>query len=81
MKRLTYDLYDKLIIVCDALTDAQNFCILEKRFVDTTRRFGAYPFTVARWNRTYAFQEELEAQIGSSIYTLLPGLKQCISRK
>ena len=55
LKRLTYDLYDKLIIVCDALTDAQSFCILEKRFVDTTRRFGAYPFTGARWNRTYVF--------------------------
>ena len=81
MKRLTYDLYDKLIIVCDALTDAKNFCILEKRFVDTTRRFGAYPFTGERWNWTYAFQEELEAQIGSSIYTLLPGREQCISRK
>ena len=55
LKLLTYDLYDKLIIVCDALTDAQSFCILEKRFVDTTRRFGTYPFTVARWNRTYVF--------------------------
>ena len=81
LKRLTYDLYDKLIIVCDALTDAQNFCILEKRFVDTMRRVGAYPFTVARWNQTYAFQEGLEAQIGCSIHILLPGIRQCISRK
>lgn len=79
--RLTYDLYDKLIIVCDALTDAQNFCILEKRFVDTTRRFGAYPFTGTRWNRTYVFQEELEAQTGCSIHILLPEIRQCIYRK
>lgn len=55
LKRLTDDLYDKLIIVYNALADVQGFCILEKRFADTTRRYGAYPFTVARWNSTYAF--------------------------
>lgn len=38
-----------------ALADVQGCRILEKRFVDTTRRYGAYPFTVARWNSTYAF--------------------------
>ena len=34
---LEYDDYDKLIILCDALADANGFCILEKRFIDTTR--------------------------------------------
>ena len=52
---MTDDLYDKIIIVCGALADVQGCRILEKRFVDTTRRYRAYPFTVARWNSTYAF--------------------------
>ena len=29
---LEYNDYDKLIILCDALADANGFCILEKRF-------------------------------------------------
>ena len=32
---LEYDDYDKLIILCDALADANGFCILEKRFIVT----------------------------------------------
>ena len=38
-----------------ALADVQGCRIQEKRFVDTARRYGAYPFTVARWNSTCAF--------------------------
>lgn len=57
---LDYDSYDKLIILCDALADSSGFCILEKRFVDTTRRYGIFPFTVDRWNQTYAFKLEFE---------------------
>lgn len=73
-----YDDYDRLIILCDALADANGFCILEKRFVDTTRRYGVFPFTVDRWNRTYAFKEDFERRIGRSIYTLLPHIEACI---
>ena len=75
---LDYDSYDKLIILCDALADSSGFCILEKRFVDTTRRYGIFPFTVDRWDQTYAFKSEFEEQIGRSIYTLLPGIENCI---
>lgn len=77
---LEYDDYDKLIILCDALADANGFCILEKRFVDTTRRYGVYPFTVDRWNATFAYQKYIEARLGGSIYGLLPGIENCIYR-
>ena len=75
---IEYDDYDKLIILCDALADAQGFCILEKRFVDTTRRYGAFPFTVARWNKTFEYKEYFESLIGCSIYKLLPDIEKCI---
>lgn len=75
---MEYDDYDRLIILCDALADANGFCILEKRFVDTARRYGVFPFTVGRWNRTYAFKEDFERRIGRSIYTLLPHIEACI---
>ena len=75
---IQYDDYDRLIILCDALADANGFCILEKRFVDTSRRYGVYPFTLDRWNQTLAIRDYFEDIIGVSVYTLLPGIDQCI---
>lgn len=78
LNSLEYDDYDKLIILCDALADANGFCILEKRFVDTTRRCGIYPFSVDRWNKTYEYKAHFEEMAGTSIYRLLPGIEKCI---
>lgn len=78
LQRIEYDDYDKLIILCDALGEANGLCILEKRLIDTTRRYGVSPSTVERWNRTYAYKEYFESIIGQSIYFVLPGIEQCI---
>ncbi|HAS37870.1 MAG TPA: phosphohydrolase [Ruminococcaceae bacterium] len=78
IENIEYDDYDKLIILCDSLADANGFCILEKRFVDTTRRYGIFPFTVDRWNKTIEFKEYFEKMIGRSIYALLPNIEKCI---
>ena len=75
---IEYDDLDRLIILCDALADAKGFCILEKRFVDTTRRYGICPFTVDRWNKTFEYKEYFEAKAGCSVYSLLPGIEKCI---
>lgn len=73
---ISYDDYDKLIIMCDSLADAQGFCILEKRFVNTARRYGTFPFTVERWNATFEIKECFEQQINCSIYDILPNIKE-----
>ena len=78
LEQVEYDEYDRLIILCDSLADANGFCILKKRLVNTTRRYGAFPFTVERWNRTFAIKEAFEARIGCSVYRLLPGIEACI---
>lgn len=78
IEEIEYDDYDKLIILCDALADANGFCILEKRFIDTTRRYGIYPFTLDRWNKTYEYKEYFENKIGKSVYALLPNIENCI---
>lgn len=78
IEEIEYDDYDKLIILCDALADANGFCILEKRFIDTTRRYGIYPFTLDRWNKTYEYKEHFENKIGKSVYALLPNIENCI---
>lgn len=73
---VTYDDYDRLLILCDALADAQGFCILEKRFVNTTRRYGTFPFTVERWNATFEMKEYFEEQMNCFIYDILPNIKE-----
>jgi len=78
LQRTEYDDFDRLIILCDALATANGFCILEKRFVDTTMRYGAFPFTVDRWQKTYEFKQYFESLAEKSIYRLLPGIEQCI---
>lgn len=78
LESIEYDDYDKLIILCDALADADGFCILEKRFVDTARRYGVFPFSVDRWNKTYEYKTYFEELIGQSVYRLLPGIEKCI---
>lgn len=75
---MEYDEYDKLIILCDALGDTKGFCILEKRLVDTTRRYGIFPFTLDRWNRTFEYKEYFERLAGCSIYRLLPNIENSI---
>ena len=78
LNSIEYDEYDKLIILCDALADAKGFCILEKRFVDTTRRYGIYPFTVERWNKTIEYKEHFENVMNRSVYSVLPEIEKCI---
>lgn len=77
LENIEYDDYDKLIILCDALADAQGFCILEKRFVDTTRRYGIYPFTIERWNQTYSYKAYFEEMAGVSVEELLSSINKC----
>lgn len=76
LKTIQYDDYDKLIILCDSLADAKGFCMLEKRFVDVTRRYGVFPFTVDRWNTVFEIKEMFEEKMGCSIYDILPGVKE-----
>lgn len=78
LQKTEYDNYDKLIVLCDALADAKGFCILEKRFVDTTRRYGIFPFTVDRWNKTIEFKEYFESAMNESVYAVLPDIEKCI---
>jgi len=78
LKSVEYDDYDKLIILCDSLALPDGVCILEKRFIDTSRRYGIFPFTVERWNKTYEFKEHFEKLMGKNLYKLLPDFEESI---
>lgn len=68
------DDYDKLIQICDALATDYGFVILEKRFVDVTRRYGIMESYIKGWEVTFRNKEVFEAQMGCSIYDVLPDI-------
>ncbi len=65
-----YDDYDRLVQLCDALAMPTDSCLLEKRFVDVTIRYGVHTATIDRWKKILEIKEQFENQIGCSIYSL-----------
>jgi putative nucleotidyltransferase with HDIG domain len=73
---IAFDGYDRLLQLCDSLALPNGFCLLEKRFVDVTMRYGFSAVTVERWQATLALKRDFEAAIGAPIYALLPGVAE-----
>ena len=69
-----YDDYDRLVQLCDSLALPTGFCLLEKRFVDVTIRYGVHPATVDRWKKILEIKSYFEHKTGCSVYSLLPGV-------
>lgn len=70
----TYDEYDRLIQLCDALSLSGGFCLLEKRLVDVALRHGVSDKTPARWQALFDLRDQFSAAVGRSVYRLLPGV-------
>ena len=68
------DDYDRLIQLCDSLAVDYGFVILEKRFVDVTRRYGIMEGYIKGWKVAFAIKEDFENRMGCSIYDVLPDI-------
>ena len=68
------DDYDKLIQICDAVATDYGFVILEKRFVDVTRRYGIMESYIQGWEVTFRNKAYFEERMGCSIYDVLPDI-------
>ena len=66
------DDYDRLIQLCDSLAVDYGFVILEKRFVDVTRRYGIMEGYIKGWEVAFSIKEDFEKAMGCSIYDVLP---------
>lgn len=74
VKNAVYDDYDRLVQLCDSLALPTGFCLLEKRFVDVTIRYGFHAATIDRWKKVLEIKSLFEEKTGCSIYELLPGV-------
>ncbi|HET6429736.1 MAG TPA: HD domain-containing protein [Phycisphaerae bacterium] len=70
----TYDDYDRLIQLCDALCLPNGFSLLEKRLVDVALRYGTNEHTVPKWRTWFAIKADFDARVGGNVYDLLPGI-------
>ncbi len=77
-RNFNYDMYNKVITLCDALADENGFTTLEKRFISVGLRYGTDTYTAIRWRGFYEIKKEIESFIGMSIYRLLPGIEKSI---
>ena len=66
------DDYDRLIQLCDSLAVDYGFVILEKRFVDVTRRYGIMEGYIKGWETAFSIKESFEKEMGCSVYDVLP---------
>jgi hypothetical protein len=76
---IEYDAYDRLLQLCDSLALPTGFCLIEKRLVDVLLRYGRHgvsDWVVLKWQATFDIQHQFEAEIGRSIYALLPGVAE-----
>ncbi len=71
-----YDDYDRLVQLCDSLALAEGFCLLEKRFVDVSLRYGVNEYVVPRWKAIFSLKEYFEDKMGARIYDALPGVRE-----
>jgi hypothetical protein len=74
LARIVYDRYDRLIQLCDSLCLPEGFCLLEKRLVGRAMRHGFSEFTLERWTAFFEIKRAFEAEMGISIYRILPGI-------
>jgi hypothetical protein len=70
----TYDDYDRLIQLADALALPNGCCLIEKRMVDVSMRYGFNDFTIPKWKAHLAILRGFEEKIGMSIYSVLPNV-------
>ena len=70
----TYDDYDRIIQLCDAISLPQGAVLMEKRFVDVAVRHGLPAFTVDKWQSFFRLKDYFDQKAGCNIYNILPDI-------
>ena len=70
----SYDNYDRLIQLCDALSLPSGACILEKRLVDVALRHGVNDLSLEKWSAFLQLKQHFDRLCRCNLYTLLPNM-------
>lgn len=69
LHKIKFNVYDKLILLCDALAGSDGVLDIEKRMADVKRRYGNYP--QAQWNKNLELKKYFEDCCGKNIYDIV----------
>lgn len=69
-----YDEYDRLVQLCDAISLPKGACIMEKRLLDVSLRYGLPDSTLPRWRGFLALKKRFDGLCGRCIYEFLPNV-------
>lgn len=70
LSSITYDDYDKLIQLCDALSLADGYCYAEKKMVSSVMKFGFKDTTILKWKAILELKEYFDRKTGVDVYSL-----------
>lgn len=70
LKNITYDDYDKLIQLCDALSLAMGYCYAEQKMVSSVMKFGFKDTTIAKWKAILELKRYFDGIINGDVYSL-----------
>ena len=70
LSQITYDDYDRLIQLCDALSLADGYCIAEKKMVSSILKFGWKDTTEAKWKAILCLKDYFDNIINGDVYAL-----------
>jgi len=73
---IEYDDYDRLIQLADCFSIPDGFCLIEKRFVQASLKYGTSNLTYRKWEKIIQIKKYFEEKINCSIYDILPNVVQ-----
>ena len=67
---ITFDEYDKLIQLCDALSLATGYCYAEKKMVSSVIKFGFKDTTINKWKAILDLKKYFDNKCDADVYSL-----------
>ena len=74
LRMVSYDDYDRLIQLCDALSLPDGHCLIEKRLVEAGLRHRLHEGLMLRWKAYLKLKDYFDERIGCNLYSILPGI-------
>lgn len=66
LSKVSFDVYDRLIQLCDAIAGTEGVLNIEERMNDVKKRYGTYP--QEKWNTNIELMNYFESKIEKNIY-------------
>lgn len=71
IEKKTYDDYDKIIQLCDAIAGASGCKIIELSMIDVALKYNVNKNTVDSWKAYFDIYEEINKKIGRNVYSII----------